>query len=127
MAIEITAVSDAYVALLREDLAALAEVVADDASIAVPGNDGSGADHLANLMTAANSRGLRTWSDDSADVLASEYHAVVLDRWLADGDGGLDQHMTVLFADRREVLRHLSVIHQTWATEGAPASRVTWD
>jgi hypothetical protein len=43
----------------------------------------------------------RTWSTDSADVLVSEFHGVVLDRWVAERGGDeLDQHVTVVAADR---------------------------
>jgi hypothetical protein len=102
MTIDLATLSGAYAALLKADHLALAKIVAHDALVAVPANEGSGVEHLSGLMTSANHRGLRTWSDASADVLTSEYHAVVLDRWLCDSAPVLDQHVTVLFADRRD-------------------------
>jgi hypothetical protein len=93
-----------YRALLGNDAATLTGAVAADAVIAIPGNEGAGHDHLRRVLDQLHRGELRTWSDDSFDVLVSPYHGVVLDRWLrTEPDGSeLDQHVTVLAAALRD-------------------------
>jgi hypothetical protein len=103
MAIDPGNIAKAYGALVSNDPGRLSSVVASDAFIAVPANEGAGLDHLRALLDRVHRHRLRTWGDDSADVLVSDHHALVLDRWLAQAGGDeLDQHVTVLFADRRD-------------------------
>jgi hypothetical protein len=87
-----------YAAVKHCDVGRVAALVTETAFIAVPGHEGSGGSHLASLVGQLHARGFRTWNEQSADVLASEHHAVVLDRWLSD-DRGLDEHITMLAAD----------------------------
>jgi hypothetical protein len=87
-----------YHAFLQGDADGLGGCVTVDAFVAAPSNEGSGSAHLTALATKMRTPSFRTWSTDSFDVLASEYHGVVLDRWVDDARG-LDAHITLLAAD----------------------------
>lgn len=95
------AVEQFYVALIAGDAGAVSALVRDDTFIAVPGHEGKGSEHLAALATALARDGFRTWNAESYDVLVSEHHGIVLDRWLVESRG-LDEHITLLAADLRE-------------------------
>lgn len=92
------AVADLYVALIEGDESRLRALVTETTFIAVPGHEGKGTDHLASLAGALTRDGFRTWNAESYDVLVSEHHGIVLDRWLVESRG-LDEHITILAAD----------------------------
>jgi hypothetical protein len=94
------AVAQFYVALTSGDATAVGALVTDDAFIAVPGHEGKGPAHLGSLASALSRDGFRTWAAESYDVLVSDHHAIVLDRWLVE-TRGLDEHITMLLADRQ--------------------------
>ena len=55
------------------------------------------------LLERLHAGEFRAWSEESADVLVSDHHGVVLDRWVCKrGAIELDQHITVVAADRDE-------------------------
>jgi hypothetical protein len=97
MAGDADAVKRLYLALIRGDTTAAAQLVTDDAFIGVPGHEGSGPEHFAALAAALQRDGFTTWNAESYDVLVSEHHGIVLDRWL-DKSRGLDEHITMLAA-----------------------------
>ena len=90
-------VEQIYLALIRGDAAAASQFVTDTAFIAVPGHEGSGPGHFASLAAVLKREGFATWNAESYDVLVSEHHGIVLDRWL-DKTRGLDEHITMLAA-----------------------------
>jgi hypothetical protein len=98
MAGDANAVERLYLALIGGDAGAAAPLIADEAFIAVPGHEGSGPEHFASLAAALQRDGFATWNAESYDVLVSEHHGVILDRWL-DKTRGLDEHITMLAAD----------------------------
>ena len=85
-----------YLAIVGNQPDVAASLVTEDAMVAFPGVSGTIEEVIKRLHDGAE---LRTWSDDSADVLTSEWHGVVLDRWLK---GDLDQHVTFLAAAKAE-------------------------
>jgi hypothetical protein len=92
----------AYQSIVRNDVPSLLETLTEDAFVAIPGHEGSGKAHVESVIGRLHAKALRTWSDQSADVLESTHHSVVLDRWIADSDGdGIDEHVTVLLADKQ--------------------------
>lgn len=100
------AVDRLYRAIVGNDADGAAACLRDDAFVGVPGHEGIGSGHLAALLQRLHEGGFRTWSADSADVLVSDHHGVVLDRWVGDrGTDELDQHVTVVAADRDDAGR----------------------
>lgn len=87
-------------AIVANDAEAAAGCLREDAFIGVPGHEGSGRDHLSMLLQRLHTGEFRAWSAESADVLVSDHHGIVLDRWICtQGPKELDQHVTVVAAD----------------------------
>jgi ketosteroid isomerase-like protein len=110
-----------YRAFLAADERALAEVVSADAVLLVPlGTPISGA-HRGPAGIAALRRRIAeltndTWRplrEDSFDVAASEWHAVVMDRFLAErGERRLDSHeLTVVAVENAQIVRLFHYLH----------------
>jgi len=99
-----------YRAFLAADSEALATVVAPGAAWVIPlDTELSGSHRGPNGMASLRERIARltggTWKplrDDSVDIAASAWHAVVIDRYLAERrDRRLDSHEAVILAVER--------------------------
>ena len=92
-----------YRALLEDDQAGLEATVDPDVFVGLAGEERHGLEQLkafAHRLRTVTGGSLRRWSSDSADIVGSEYHGVILDRWLAERDGEkLDQHLAIVVAD----------------------------
>ncbi len=110
-----------YRAFLAGDEAALAEVVAPGAALVVRGPSALAAAYegpggIAALRRTLGELTRDTWRplrDDSFDVTESEWHAVVLDRFLAErGNRTLDSHEAfVLAVEDRRIVRLFHYVH----------------
>lgn len=110
-----------YRAFLAADEAALAEVVAPDAVLVVRGRGRLSGGHRGPAGIAALRRTIaeltgdswRPLREDSHDVTESEWHAVVLDKFLAERDGReLSSHEAfVLAVEDGRIVRLFHYVH----------------
>ena len=110
-----------YRAFLAADVAALAEVVAPNAVLVVPlqtalSGSHRGPEGIAALRERIADLTDGTWRplrDESFDVALSQWHAVVMDRFLAERDGRrLDSHEAfVLAVEDDRIVRLFHYLH----------------
>ena len=110
-----------YQAFLAADAAALGEVVAPACAWIVRletvlSGAHRGADGIAGLRRRIDELSGGTWRplrDDSFDVAASEWHAVVMDRFLAQRGGRqLDSHEAIILAvEGGRIVRLFHYVH----------------
>jgi ketosteroid isomerase-like protein len=105
-----------YRAFLGADREALAEVVAPEASWIVRGDTALsgahlGADGIAALRRQIDELTTGTWRplrEDSFDIATSQWHAVIMDRFLAErGEHRLDSHEAVVVAVEEGLITRL--------------------
>jgi ketosteroid isomerase-like protein len=120
-------VEDFYRAFLAADGKALAELVAPEAAWVVPLETALSGAHVGpsgiaalrrqiDHLTAGSWRPLRA---DSFDIATSRWHAVIMDRFLAErGASRLDSHEAVIVAvDEGRITRLLHYLHDPAAFE----------
>jgi ketosteroid isomerase-like protein len=110
-----------YRAFLAADDTALAEVVAQEAAWIIPLDTVVSGAHVGPASIAVLRRQIDdltcgTWRplrDDSFDVATSQWHAVIIDRFLAErGERRLDSHESVIVAvDERRITRLFHYLH----------------
>src|ERR1051325_3802889 len=109
-------VTHLYRAFLAADREALAEVVAPEAAWVVPldtalSGQHVGPDGIAALRRRIDELTAGTWRplrEDSFDIAASPWHAVVMDRFLAErGEHRLDSHEAIVIAVEEGRVRRL--------------------
>ena len=114
-----------YAAFLAADAAALADVVAEKAALVVSGATALSGSHrgpegLVALRRRIDELSGGTWRPlrpESHDVAASEWHLVVLDRFLAErGERRLDSHEAVVLAvEGGQIVRLFHYVHDAEA------------
>ena len=114
-----------YAGFLSGDVEALSELVAAQASLVLPGAtvlSGShrGPEGLSALRRRIDELSGGTWRPlraDSHDVATSEWHAVVMDRFLAErGDRRLDSHEALVLAiEGGRIVRLFHYVHDAEA------------
>jgi ketosteroid isomerase-like protein len=116
-----------YRAFLGADREALAKVVAPKASWIVRGDTALsgahlGADGIAALRRQIDELTAGTWRplrEDSFDIATSQWHAVIMDRFLAErGERRLDSHEAVIAAvEEGRITRLFHYLHDPAAFE----------
>jgi ketosteroid isomerase-like protein len=119
--------ADFYRAFLAADREALAEIVAPEAAWIVPldtmvSGAHVGPDGIAALRRKIDQLTGGTWRpfrEDSFDIATSGWHAVLMDRFLAEcGDRRLDSHEAAILAvEQNRVTRLFHYLHDPAAFE----------
>ncbi len=122
---DLEAVEQFHAALLSKEAGALQELLADDAEWHAAGRSAIAGSHkgkdaiirLVEHIHAASGGTFRPLRADSHDVMASEYHAVLMDRFLAERDEKrLDTHVLfVVVTERGKVKLLLPYFYDQYA------------